>query len=307
MSGKGRGKPACRRKVTSRRAREGPRDTAPRLSAFNGAMPERLWLGQIKALAWDARVAISPRLPHLGTEPLKWQLGSSRRGPPRPDDSRGAPAGSREAFGLGCCWQSKAPRRPAAAVAPEREWVPRFQRKMCQVHRVPTFDPHLAPSKVREIDSKSWAFVAAMNTQASPWAPLLSAQRLPGQGYLEPRELRGRQGVSGVAERHLSRRPCEHRSHDLCLQPAPALKLGLEFTAPARRLRPHVADSPGPLRSGRLGRAPWQRGRPALQSTTPLLFEAGAGGGGAGGGARGEEAEEGRGRGRRRGRRRRQA
>lgn len=178
---------------------------------------------------------------------------------------------------------------------------------MCQVHRVPTFDPHLAPSKVREIDSKSWAFVAAMNTRASPWAPLLSAQRLPGQDYLEPRELRGRQGVSGVAERHLSRRPCEHRSHDLCLQPAPALKLGLEFTAPARRLRPHVADSPGPLRSGRLGRAPWQRGRPGLQSTTPLLFEAGAGGGGAGGGARGEEAEEGRGRGRGRGRRRRQA
>lgn len=111
VSGKGRGKPARRRKVTSRLAREGPRDTAPRLSAFNGAMPERLWLGQIEALAWDARVAISSGLPHLGAEPLKWLLSSPRRGPPRPDVSRGSPAGGGEALRPGC-WQLKALRRP---------------------------------------------------------------------------------------------------------------------------------------------------------------------------------------------------
>lgn len=36
----------------------------------------------------------------------------------------------------------------AAAAAQGREWVPGFQRKMWQVHRVPILHPHLSPSEL---------------------------------------------------------------------------------------------------------------------------------------------------------------
>lgn len=129
---KGEGKLADRCKVTCRRTRGGPRGTAGLLPSL--LLTERCPKGSPGGCrpspgtlelpeAWGFRAGLS----RLWASEQSGELGSPRRGPPRPEHSRGSFACGGEAFGFGGA-QSRAGRRPGSRCDAREGRVIRFQQ-----------------------------------------------------------------------------------------------------------------------------------------------------------------------------------